>query len=128
MNHDPHVSGENSVVYAQIGDENDVLNNNSAAIHQNPMNQDVNSDHQNNFHKPSQSQYAQPSYHQPVFVQSTVYAQPHAVAERVLGMQRPLPNRWADSICDWPNNLFPSCYCACCCFQGMYIVAQSENM
>lgn len=37
---------------------------------------------------------------------------------------RPPPNRWKDSICDWPNNLFPSCWCVCCWFYGMYLVAQ----
>eukprot|EP01038_Epipyxis_sp_PR26KG_P016117 gene16117-21905_t len=33
-------------------------------------------------------------------------------------------NRWGDSICDWPSNLFPSCWCACCCCYGVYIMAQ----
>lgn len=37
---------------------------------------------------------------------------------------RPPPNRWADSICDWPSNLFPSCWCVCCCYCGMWLVAQ----
>lgn len=40
---------------------------------------------------------------------------------------RPPPNRWADSICDWPSNLFPSCWCVCCCYYGMWLVAQSEQ-
>jgi hypothetical protein len=39
--------------------------------------------------------------------------------------QRPL-NGWADSICDWPKNLFPSCWCALCCCYGVYITAQSK--
>lgn len=39
--------------------------------------------------------------------------------------ERPI-NRWADGICDWPRNLFPSCYCACCVCHGMYLVGQSE--
>lgn len=40
---------------------------------------------------------------------------------------RPLHGRWIDSICDWPANLFPSCYCACCVCCGIYITAQSEH-
>ncbi len=39
---------------------------------------------------------------------------------------RPQPNRWKDSICDWPNNLFPSCYCVCCCCYGIWLLAQSK--
>ena len=39
---------------------------------------------------------------------------------------RPMQNRWKDSICDWPNNLFPSCYCVCCCCYGMWLLAQSK--
>lgn len=39
---------------------------------------------------------------------------------------RPPPGRWRDGICDWPNNLYPSCYCACCCFYGMWLVGQSK--
>lgn len=40
------------------------------------------------------------------------------------GRARPSNGRWADSICDWPSNLFPSCYCVCCVCCGMYLVAQ----
>jgi hypothetical protein len=32
--------------------------------------------------------------------------------------------RWGDSICDWPLNLFPSCYCVCCVCCGIYLAAQ----
>ena len=40
---------------------------------------------------------------------------------------RPYPrNRWGDSICSWPENLFPSCYCVCCVCCGMYLAAQSN--
>jgi hypothetical protein len=41
--------------------------------------------------------------------------------------QRPPPGRWGDSICDWPKNLFPSCYCACCCCYGMWLASQSKE-
>ena len=40
---------------------------------------------------------------------------------------RPPIGRWRDSICDCANNLFPSCYCVCCCYYGMWLVAQSKN-
>lgn len=36
----------------------------------------------------------------------------------------PPQNRWADNICDWPKNLWPSCWCACCCMNGCYITSQ----
>jgi hypothetical protein len=38
---------------------------------------------------------------------------------------RPPMGQWKDGICDWPKNLFPSCYCACCFFYGFYLMAQS---
>ncbi|RYH20943.1 hypothetical protein EON65_22000 [archaeon] len=42
--------------------------------------------------------------------------------------RRPRPdNRWADNICDWPANLYPSCYCATCVCWGMWINAQSKS-
>eukprot|EP00981_Chlorochromonas_danica_P010176 scaffold3051_cov167-Ochromonas_danica.AAC.35 len=44
-------------------------------------------------------------------------------AENVARPVRPI-NRWADNICDWPKNLYPSCYCACCVCWGLYIQAQ----
>lgn len=40
--------------------------------------------------------------------------------------RQPPQNRWADTICDWPSNLFPSCYCVCCFCCGMYLTAQSK--
>ena len=40
--------------------------------------------------------------------------------------ERP-PNRWSDSICDWTNNIFPSCWCVCCCCYGIYLLAQSKQ-
>lgn len=44
---------------------------------------------------------------------------------RVSGTRpRPRPGRWLDSICDWPSNFFPSCWCVCCCCYGMYLNAQ----
>lgn len=42
--------------------------------------------------------------------------------------RQPPRNRWADSICDWPSNLFPSCYCVCCVCCGMYLAAQSKDI
>lgn len=41
--------------------------------------------------------------------------------------QRPMRGRWLDGICDWPTNLFPSCWCACCCCYGMYLVGQMSE-
>ena len=38
--------------------------------------------------------------------------------------QPPPIGRWADGICDWPSNLWPSCYCACCIFHGSWLMAQ----
>jgi hypothetical protein len=54
------------------------------------------------------------------------YAQPYGNNQHDI-VARPAPGRWRDSICDWPSNIFPSCYCACCCCYGMYLVAQSNN-
>ena len=39
---------------------------------------------------------------------------------------RPPSAQWADSICDWPKNLFPSCWCSCCCLTGVFLLAQSK--
>ena len=39
---------------------------------------------------------------------------------------RPAAGRWGDNICDWPKNLFPSCWCTCCCCYGMWISSQSK--
>eukprot|EP01039_Chlorochromonas_danica_P003405 gene3403-3731_t len=47
-------------------------------------------------------------------------------AENVARPVRPI-NRWADNICDWPKNLYPSCYCACCVCWGLYIQAQMAH-
>lgn len=61
----------------------------------------------------------------PVVVHSTpVTNQPPPM----MGMRRPPPSpgRWADALCDWPTNLYPSCYCACCVCCGIYLVAQSK--
>ncbi len=41
------------------------------------------------------------------------------------GRQKPV-GQWGDGICDWPKNLYPSCYCSTCCLYGMYIFAQSK--
>lgn len=46
-------------------------------------------------------------------------------ADNVARPVRPI-NRWADNICDWPKNLYPSCYCTCCVCWGLYIQAQSK--
>jgi hypothetical protein len=40
---------------------------------------------------------------------------------------RPPNGQWADGICDWPKNLFPSCYCACCFCSGMWLVGQMSE-
>ncbi len=120
MNYSAHAIGEKPVVYAQISDENDLLHN-RASFQINPLNQD--DDQQSSISKPTRSQFIESIDVHPVFVQPTVCARPH---HEQVEMHRPLPNRWADSICDWPKNLFPSCYCACCCFHGMYINAQSK--
>jgi len=52
-----------------------------------------------------------------------VHQHPQPVASESLQKYAP-QGKWADSICDWPSNLFPSCYCACCFLNGMYITAQ----
>eukprot|EP01031_Cornospumella_fuschlensis_P037663 gene37663-45752_t len=64
----------------------------------------------------------------PVYVHTTA---PGNTAE-ALGVRRavlrqpPPVGRWADGICDWPGNLYPSCYCACCVCCGIYLVAQKK--
>lgn len=79
-----------------------------------------------------------PSHYAPlqgtVAMPSALYVSPAAQAHHVPQQPplqgshtvRPPEGRWRDSICDWGNNLFPSCYCACCFFYGMYLVAQSK--
>lgn len=80
--------------------------------------------------------YAQPAYGaQPTtYVQPVNYGVPTAAPQQVYVQQvghagvevrRPAPYKWSDSICDWPKNLFPSCYCVCCFFSGIYLTAQS---
>jgi len=44
-----------------------------------------------------------------------------AFVERI---PRPIPGSWGSGICDWSSNLYPSCYCTCCCMHGMYIMGQ----
>lgn len=60
--------------------------------------------------------------HQP---QSTDYRSPQLVVNSAVRPSRPM-GQWSDSICDWPRNLFPSCWCAVCCCWGIYIQAQSK--
>ena len=38
--------------------------------------------------------------------------------------QPPPLGRWADGICDWPSNLFPSAYCVCFACHGCWLMAQ----
>lgn len=61
---------------------------------------------------------AQPVAAQPMYVQSN-----GVPANMAVQRQRPV-GRWGDNICDWPTNLYPSCYCSCCVCCGMWIVAQ----
>lgn len=91
---------------------------------------------------------SQPVLHQPTYVTGTIAAPPATVYAAPYGHQganavyatpaygqppagnqeprRPYPrNRWSDSICDWPRNLYPSCYCVCCVCCGIYLSAQS---
>ena len=79
--------------------------------------------------------YATPYGAQPTYAAAPVgnYVSPAAQAVQAqpqvgnnFHLTRPNNGRWRDSICDWPSNLFPSCYCACCCCSGMWLVAQSE--
>lgn len=56
-------------------------------------------------------QYSQPGGPNPLFQNN--------------GRQYP-QGRWGDSICDWPTNIYPSCYCVCCVCCGMYLAAQSK--
>lgn len=40
---------------------------------------------------------------------------------------RPNIGTWGSGICDWSANLYPSCYCSCCCMHGMYIMGQMSE-
>jgi hypothetical protein len=79
----------------------------------------------NTYASPPTGVQAQPYNSQPVYVHSN--GQPivngpqgaYPVAQR----QRPI-NRWADNICDWPTNLYPSCYCTLCACCGIWLVSQ----
>jgi hypothetical protein len=69
-----------------------------------------------------------------------IYGQPYGQQPPIVHVQQPVPiqnmpprrqyprGRWGDSICDWPQNMYPSCYCVCfvCC--GMYLAAQSKKV
>mmetsp|Transcript_24508 Transcript_24508/g.40861 ORF Transcript_24508/g.40861 Transcript_24508/m.40861 type:complete len:211 (-) Transcript_24508:424-1056(-) len=59
--------------------------------------------------------------HLPTTAQNVV---PHGGSATGIVVTRPPANRWKDGICDWPNNMYPSCYCTCCCCYGMWLVAQ----
>lgn len=51
--------------------------------------------------------------------------QVHVQQQQVTPPNRPPPpGFWGSNICDWPRNLFPSCWCACCCLHGCWIVGQ----
>jgi hypothetical protein len=85
--------------------------------------------------QPVQAQYYTPvsggNYVIPA-AQSVHHSQPGMMVANqqpnIVYAQRAPPGRWKDSICDFCNNLFPSCYCACCCFYGMWLVGQSKCM
>ncbi len=75
---------------------------------------------------------ASPVQSQPTVVyassQPAAYAYTPASSSGVFddnGRQKPV-GQWGDGICDWPKNLYPSCYCSACCLYGMYIFAQSK--
>lgn len=79
------------------------------------------------------AQPVQPNVYPYAVTASTISAEPiravqNAHAHHEEFSQRPAPNRWRDSICDWPANMYPSCYCVCCCCYGMYLVAQSKEI
>lgn len=66
--------------------------------------------------------HGQGTYAQPITSQPHVHSVHTA---QVQHHQRVKPvGTWGDSICDWPKNLFPSCYCACCACSGMWILSQ----
>jgi hypothetical protein len=45
-----------------------------------------------------------------------------------ISSSRPPPRGyWGSHICDWPRNVFPSCYCAFCCMHGCWIVGQMSE-
>lgn len=69
--------------------------------------------------------YAAAPYAAAPYGQQQVYVQANGQAAVPNG-RHPVTGRWADNICDWPSNLFPSCYCVCCVCCGMWIVAQSK--
>jgi len=95
---------------------------------------------------PVQAQPLPPSHYSanPTYAQAGVYApyaypstaqQQHQQGLPLTGgsiqsHQDHIPNRppprgyWGSNICDFPMNLFPSCYCACCCMHGCWIVGQ----
>lgn len=76
----------------------------------------------------AQTYAAQPTP-QPVVVNATA-SRPATTVSAATGappiayIQRPPANRWGDEICDWPKNLFPSCWCACCCHYGVCLLGQ----
>lgn len=67
-----------------------------------------------------QTYSAQP-YGQPTYATSVL--QEGNVVSTAPRRRRP-DGIWGDGICDWGNNLFPSCYCACCACCGVWILAQ----
>ena len=38
--------------------------------------------------------------------------------------QPPPLGKWADGICDWPSNVYPSMYCTCCVCGGAWLLGQ----
>lgn len=72
---------------------------------------------------PPQQQASQYGYPQP---QQATYAiqQPQQHLPDLIPNRPPPRGFWGSNICDWPLNLFPSCYCACCCLHGCWIVGQ----
>ena len=56
------------------------------------------------------------------------YPQPHPQPHEGRQRRQPPPiGRWADGICDWPANMYPSVYCVCCACSGAWIIGQMSE-
>lgn len=124
------MAGVNNPVYTQTYDP--APPSNSFANSGNEMNKNVEG---YAAPPPQQATYAQPGYvqPQPVYAQQPgVYTAPAYGVPQVQVVQgnrnvqaiRPNPGFWGSQICDWPSNLFPSCYCVCCACCGIWLIGQ----
>jgi len=71
-------------------------------------------------------QYGYPASQGPGYPPGPMQVQ-HVQQRDMIPNLPPPRGMWGSNICDWPLNLFPSCWCALCCWHGCWIVGQMSE-